>query len=710
MLLDIYIFETTQLIEQLEQVIIDNEKAGSFTMDAINEIFRIMHTIKGSSAMMMFNNITTVAHSIEDLFYFLRENRPENTDYSRLSDIVLDGIDFIKTEVDKVVEKKNPDGDASELILSIKKFLEELKGNNEQSEESVINEKSYENINQPKKSINVEIPNQLGKNNFKAKVYFEEGCEMEDIRAFGIVNSLQELAENIRHIPEELFGDDNCVETIRTNGFVMSFSTDRGYEEIHKFLVETILVREVELIQIKEEKESNKVSESALKAEKVSESEVLESHNDQGNLDNKNVVENHKNLKNSKTTEVMSKDKKDEKMDKKFNSSHQSIISVNVSKLDMLMDMIGELVISEAMVIQNPDLKGLAIGNFQKAARQLEKITGELQDIVMSIRMVPLVATFQKMNRIVRDMSKKLSKEVKLKIIGEDTEVDKNIIEHISDPLMHLVRNSIDHGLESPDERIAKGKPEIGTITLEAKNEGGDVFIIVRDDGKGLNREKLLTKARENGLINRPEEDITDKEVFSYIFLPGFSTKDKVTEFSGRGVGMDVVAKNIGSVGGIISVDSALNVGTTMTLKIPLTLAIMDGMIIKVGKASYTIPIKSIKESFRAKEEEIITDPDGNEMIMIRGECYPILRLHSLHKLKTEVENIPDGIIIMVSSDDKSICIFADELIGQQQVVVKALPEYIKKFNKSNNGLSGCTLLGDGSISLILDVAELVKY
>ncbi len=710
MLLDIYIFETTQLIEQLEQVIIDNEKAGSFTMDAINEVFRIMHTIKGSSAMMMFNNITTVAHSIEDLFYFLRENRPENTDYSRLSDIVLDGIDFIKTEVDKVVEKKNPDGDASELILSIKKFLEELKGNNEKSEESIINEKAYENINEPKKSINVEIPNDLEKNNFKAKVYFEEGCEMEDIRAFGIVNSLQELAENIRHIPEELFGDDNCVETIRKDGFVMSFSTDRGYEEIHKFLVETILVRDVELIQIKEEKGSSKVGESALKVEEISEPEALESNNDQENLDNKNVVENHKNLRNSKSTEVMNKDKKDGKLDKKSNSSHQSIISVNVSKLDMLMDMIGELVISEAMVIQNPDLKGLAIGNFQKAARQLEKITGELQDIVMSIRMVPLVATFQKMNRIVRDMSKKLSKEVKLKIIGEDTEVDKNIIEHISDPLMHLVRNSIDHGLESPEERIAKGKPEIGTITLEAKNEGGDVFIIVRDDGKGLNREKLLTKARENGLVNRPEEDIIDKEVFSYIFLPGFSTKDKVTEFSGRGVGMDVVAKNIGSVGGIISVDSAPNVGTTMTLKIPLTLAIMDGMIIKVGKASYTIPIKSIKESFRAKEEEIITDPDGNEMIMIRGECYPILRLHRLHKLKTEVENIPDGIIIMVSSDDKSLCIFADELIGQQQVVVKALPEYIKKFNKSNNGLSGCTLLGDGSISLILDVAELVKY
>lgn len=221
-------------------------------------------------------------------------------------------------------------------------------------------------------------------------------------------------------------------------------------------------------------------------------------------------------------------------------ASHQSLISVNVNKLDKLMDIVGELVISEAMVVEKPDLKGLVLENFEKAARQLQKITNELQDIVMSIRMVPLDTTFQKMNRIVRDMSKKQSKEIALNIIGEDTEVDKNIIEHISDPLMHLVRNAIDHGLECPEERLEKGKPKMGTVTLEAKNEGGDVFIIIRDDGKGLEREKILERARRNGLVNRDESDIPDKEVFSYIFLTGFSTNDKVTEFSGRGVGMDV--------------------------------------------------------------------------------------------------------------------------------------------------------------------------
>ena len=263
---------------------------------------------------------------------------------------------------------------------------------------------------------------------------------------------------------------------------------------------------------------------------------------------------------------------------------HQNIISVNVTKLDKLMDLVGELVISEAMVTQNPDIAGLTLDNFQKAARQHRKIISELQDVAMSIRMIPLSATLQRINRIVRDMSRKLSKEVRLEITGEETEVDKNIIERISDPLMHLVRNSVDHGIEPAEERKKKGKPEAGTITIEAKNAGGDVLIIVKDDGRGLDKESILKKARANGLINKPETELTDKEIYSYIFLPGFSTTEEITEFSGRGVGMDVVAKNIADVGGTVSVDSTPDEGTTITLRIPLTLAIMGGMIVRVGK------------------------------------------------------------------------------------------------------------------------------
>lgn len=643
-LLDMYIFETNELMEQLEQIVIDNEKYGCFTEDAVNEIFRIMHTIKGSSAMMMYDNIAKVAHSMEDLFFFIRENDSKDIDCSKLSDIVLNGIDFIKSEVDKIVKKENPDGDASSLISDANIFLSDLKGN------------SHNNLNA-----------------YRTTIHFEEDCEMENIRAFSIIENLKEFSKEIHHVPEELFENEDSIDYIRKNGFKIFFKTDKDYDEMHKLLMQTALLKEMELLKLEDVEELNELS-----------------NKDEISLD-----------RNS--SEIL-----DVQKNSHASANHQNIISVNVDKLDKLMDIVGELVISESMVIQNPDLKGLELTNFHKAARQLQKNTDELQDIVMSIRMVPLAATFKRMNRIVRDMSKKLSKKINLKIIGEDTEVDKNIIEHISDPLIHLVRNAIDHGIESPEDRISKGKPETGTITLEAKNEGGDVLIIIKDDGKGLNREKILTKAIENGLVNRPKDEITDKEVFSYIFLPGFSTNSDVTEYSGRGVGMDVVTNNIKAIGGNVSIDSITDNGTTIALKIPLTLAIMDGMTIKVGKSIYTLPIISIKESFRPKKTDIITDPDGNEMILIRGECYPILRLHELYKVKTEITNITNGIMIMVHNDNKNLCIFADGLVGEQQVVVKALPEYIKKFNNTS-GLSGCTLLGDGSISLILDVAGLIN-
>jgi two-component system chemotaxis sensor kinase CheA len=381
------------------------------------------------------------------------------------------------------------------------------------------------------------------------------------------------------------------------------------------------------------------------------------------------------------------------------------MISVNVIKLDELMDLVGELVKSEAMVTGNPELAGLSLDNFYKAARQLKKITNELQDNIMSIRMVSLGPTFQKMNRLVRDMSRKMGKEVQLEIIGEETEVDKNIIEHLGDPLMHLIRNSMDHGIEVAAEREAKGKERRGKITLEAKNSGGDVWIIVKDDGRGLNKEKILRKALEHGLTKKSENELTDKEIYSFILLPGFSTNDTVTEFSGRGVGMDVVQQNIDNIRGSIYIDSILDLGTTISIKIPLTLSIIDGMTIKVGGSRYTIPITSIKESLKISNEEVIRDMEGNEAVMLRGQSFPVTRLHKLFKVATEATELSEGIIVMVENDGRTMCLFADELLGEQQVVVKTLPRYIKKVK----GIAGCTILGDGGISLIMDIAGLIS-
>lgn len=677
-MMEMFLFETSQLIEQLEQIIISSEKSNSYSEDTVNEIFRIMHTIKGSSAMMMQNSISTISHSMEDLFYFLREGKPHEIDYSALSDLVLEGVDLIKVEVEKLKNGDKADADTSELQNRIKGFLTDLQSSNSSSNtvierKPVAVEKQQYYLSQDK----AKIAASKYQNAFKATIHFEEGCEMENIRAYTIIHNICDISDEFFHIPENVMDDESSVGVIRRDGFVLFLKTDHPYEKVHEFFMQTLFLKDLELVQI----EQSEYEELSGAKREVTEKNTLIT---------KNITE-----ENSEgNREIQSA------------HSQQNIISVSMIKLDKLMDLVGEMVISEDMVIQNPDLKGMELENFQKAARQLQKITGEIQDIVMSIRMVPLSATFLKMHRIVRDMCKRLGKEVELKIIGEETEVDKNVIEHISDPLMHLVRNALDHGIESPDNRREKNKPEIGTITLEAKNAGSDVLVIVKDDGKGLNKEKILKKAREHGLLFKAEEEMTEKEIYNMIFLPGFSTKENVTEYSGRGVGMDVVVKNIETIGGSVSVDSIPDKGSTITLKIPLTLAIIDGMNIRVGYSFYTIPTISIRESFRPKENDIFSDTNGNEMIMVRGQCYPILRLNELLKVKTDITEFTDGIITIVEQDERTICIFSDELIGQQQVVVKALPEYIRGLNKTK-ALAGCTLLGDGSISLILDIAGL---
>lgn len=696
-MLDMFLFETSQLIEQLEQIILESEKESQYSNDNINEIFRIMHTIKGSAAMMMFEGISSLAHVVEDIFYYIRDKKPAKINHSDLSDLVLEDIDFIKLETDKIKNRSNPDGDPSELIDRLKNFLAVLKQDNEEHQQD---EKPAEHNNQENHPVSKEkkIHNEqqyISKtiNQFQVVIRFDEGCEMENIRAYTVLHNLEEIAEVVSYHPDDIMDNDDSINVIRKDGFQIIFKCGYSYEKMNEYFQQTIFLKELELVQLE--------NESKIADQETTNQETTE----QKTTDNSNTVMNQAIILDDHDVKKHVKERSANEIHN--TSTQQSIISVSVSKLDRLMDLVGEMVISEAMVIQNPDLAGLELSNFQKAARQLNKITSEIQDMVMAIRMVPLSATFNKMHRIVRDMCKKLDKDVKLEIIGEETEVDKNIIEHISDPLMHLVRNSLDHGIEDAKIRKEKGKPTIGTVTLEAKNNGSDVLILVKDDGKGINKEKILKKAKENNLLYKNAEDMTDKEIFNLILLPGFSTNESVTEFSGRGVGMDVVMKNIEAIGGSISIESTEGQGTTMILKLPLTLAIIDGMNIRVGNSSYTIPTNSIRESFRPKESDIITDPENNEMIMIRGKCLPILRLHKLFQVNTDIIDFTKGIIIIVEQDEKNCCLFADELVGQQQVVVKALPKYIQDLHKIK-GITGCTLLGDGSISLILDIAGLI--
>jgi two-component system chemotaxis sensor kinase CheA len=322
--------------------------------------------------------------------------------------------------------------------------------------------------------------------------------------------------------------------------------------------------------------------------------------------------------------------------------------------------------------------------------------------------MMPVAATFQKMRRIVRDMGKQLDKDVDLTLVGETTEVDKTIIDAIGDPLMHLVRNAMDHAIESRDDRAGSGKPPVGSIVLSAQNVGGDILISVSDDGKGLDAESILAKARDRGLLMKPEGEYTEKEAFNLLMLPGFSTKETVTEFSGRGVGMDVVKKNIEKIGGTVTIESVKGKGTNIFFKIPLTLAIIASMEIEAGGNTYAIPIANIRESFKATESQLLSDPDGNEMIMIRGAAYPIIRLHRIFNIENCITEIVDGILLLVDSGDRLACILADKLLGKHQVVVKPLPNYLSWYDVKATGIAGCTILGDGSISLILDIQSIL--
>ena len=383
-------------------------------------------------------------------------------------------------------------------------------------------------------------------------------------------------------------------------------------------------------------------------------------------------------------------------------ASGDSSIRVSIEKVDQLINLVGELVITQAMLLQTAtQMQESAPERLVNGLAQLERNTRDLQESVMSIRMMPISFVFSRFPRVVRDLSGKLGKQVELKTTGETTELDKSLIERIADPLTHLIRNSLGHGIESPEARIAAGKSPVGTITLKAYHQGGNIVIEVGDDGAGLPRNKILAKARERGL--QVSEQMTDQEVFHLIFEAGFSTADQVTDVSGRGVGMDVVRRNIQSMGGRVEIDSMLGVGTRMTVRLPLTLAILDGMSIAVGDQTYILPLSYVIESFQPRMGDIKTLSNQARVIQVRGEYLPVVVLHELFNIKPQSADFTQGIMVVIDADGIKAALFVDALVGQHQVVIKSLEANYRRVN----GISGATIMGDGHVALILDVSAI---
>ncbi len=666
-LLDVYLFENMQLLDKLESVLLECEKKSGFSTEDIADIFRILHTVKGSSAMMNFDSIAGLSHALEDLFDFLRGHSSRREDHQKISDLVFTSLDIIKAEISKIQMGGLPDGDVSGIIKKVRDFHEVLTGRKPEPSASAAS--SSDAIPTGGTVLTGE------EKGYKAHVLFQKECKMENIRALGLVKSIESMCASIVTVPEDLLGEHSDDEII-SNGLVVYILSSESQESLTKKIRETFFIQNFSIDELDAEESAG------IFGAKPDEAQPNETETETAAV--------------LKTPETSS-------------TAKQSYLSVNLAKLDMLMDIVGEIVITEATVTKNPKVLDLHLESFDKSSRQLHKLTEELQDIVMSIRMVPVSATFHKMERIVRDMSNKFSKKAQLEIIGEDTELDKNVLDNLSDPLMHLIRNCMDHGLESAEDRKQLGKAPVGTIRLEARNSGSDVLITVSDDGHGLNKDALIEKGIAKGLIKKPKSEVSDKEAYGLIFAPGFSTKEQVTEFSGRGVGMDVVMRNIEKIGGSLSVDSTPGQGMSVVMQIPLTLAIIDGMQVSVGGSSYIIPLLSIRESFKPKKGDCFADPSGREMIYIRGNCYPVIRLHEAFNIDTDITEFEQGILMTLETQSQTYCLFVDELVGEQKTVVKPIPVYITRALKGTKCLSGCTILGDGSICLILDINGLLQ-
>lgn len=678
-MLDTYLFETNSLLAQLDELLINAEKSKDFTADNVNEIFRIMHTIKGSSAMMEFTSLMTIAHNIEDLFYFIRENGIEQLApvfKQDLFDLMFSSTDWLRAEVEKVENNQPLTANIGNFTCQIKAFLDKISKNFTDTDRDTLHLQQS-----PSKQLAESMDFHNLVEPYIIRVFFEEGIGMESLRAYMLMDSLKGGPFSFSCYPPDVETNSDTSEFIIEQGFYLGFRSQEEQDAAVHILVNLPNISSYETLVNLPETADEKAPEldaiSTVPEKTFSLPAAAPNINDSG----------------AKSTHSASK---------------QSLISVNLSKLDSLMAVVGEIVITESMVTSSPDLKGLKLDSFLKSSRQLRKLTDELQDIAMSLRMVSISGIFQKMNRIVRDMNRELNKDVALIMVGENTEVDKTIVDSISDPIMHIVRNAMDHGIETDQEtRLAAGKPAQGTITLSAEHTGSEVLISIRDDGRGMSSKAILDKAAKNGLLTKAEGDYSRQEILNLLMLPGFSTNETVTEYSGRGVGMDVVKKNVKAVGGTVLLSSEEGEGSCVTLKIPLTLAIMDGMEVSVGDSIFTIPTSNIHQAFKVTREKIIHDADGKEMIECMGSYYPIVRLHQLYNIETKIDDIESGILIWVESCDKSYCLFLDELLGEQQVVVKPLPAYLDNFDIKHSGITGCTIMGDGNISLILDISSL---
>lgn len=737
-----FVTESRDMIDQLEPAII--ELGQNSDAETINAIFRLFHSMKGSAGFLEFDHLARVAHASENLLDLIRNKEIELV--PNHVTLLCGACDFAKEALDMVESDFNDDAmvsAADDISEDLHQAIEVAKGGGKSvSEEAPEQPASTETTSTaPQEEPQEAFPAMEITDEMRLS-FVQEGNELlqsaeqgllawgenpDDKESIGDIfrhihsfkgncgffgfSSLEKLSHQMENILDRVkSGSQLAVENPADQLLASLDILQQGVnsiadgnsdhiEDLDRYLADlNTLVAPLLGDFLVEEGVEEKAIADAVETQKKPVGEILVQ---QGTASPDQVDSALK-----KQQQKIEKAKSETKPAARTKTpAKRQDIRVELGKLDSLINLIGELVIAENMLIHNPDLKGLELENFNKAGQHMSKLVRELQEMAMTIRMIPVSGLFRRMIRLVHDISVKAGKKVDLKLIGEETEIDKTVIETITDPLVHLLRNSLDHGLEPPDERLAAGKDEKGTIRLSARHEEGEVWVTIEDDGRGLNKEKILAKAIEKGIIEGDGSDLTDKQIHNLIFAPGFSTAAQITDISGRGVGMDVVKKNLEKIKGKIDVSSTPGQGSKITLRIPLTLAIIDGMIVRVGTTTCIVPTLSILEAFRPNMEQITITPDGEELARVRENFFPIVRLHDILGKEPDSRELPDGILIVLEYQENRFCLFIDEILGQQQTVIKGLSDFIGNVP----GVSGCTILGDGGVSLILDVGTLVE-
>ncbi len=688
----VFFEECFEGLEAMESGLLDLN-TGDIDAEVINTIFRGAHSIKGGSGTFGFNEVADFTHIMETLLDQMRDGRRPVTQPA--VDVLLGSVDCLRAMLTAIQSDDNID---SASVVIYKNALEiELHGSAKESSPSISQETS---IVEEEEEGNEETDNETEVTEQGWTIAFSPYLDLlktgnDPVRLF---RELAELGEytasvNTRDIPDF---DDLDPEECNLS-WTLKLLSESTLEEINEIFswVEGDCELDIQALIQKETK-------STLPSKNTKPEPAIESLEASPPPSDANILNIQQPVINTNTPRV---DAVSELLvDKRSGTSNS--IRVDTAKIDALINIVGEVVITQSMlglIGENFSIDQLA--QLKRGLSQLERHTRDMQQSVMNIRMLPINFVFSRFPRLVHDISAKLNKKIDLKLVGESTEVDKAVVELINDPLVHLIRNSLDHGIEMPAERIAAGKPEIGTIELKAYHRGGHIVIEIIDDGRGLDKNKLISKAIEKGLINE-NSILNDKQAFELIFMPGFSTAESVTDISGRGVGMDVVRKNIQALGGNIEILSELGKGTTISIHLPLTLAIIDGQSVAVGEETYIVPLVSIIESVNITEDILKKVAGKGETFRLRNQYIPIIRMHEIFNVQPKNRiRTNEGVIVVVERQGVLCGLFVDELLGPHQVVVKSLEANYRRVE----GVSGATILGDGSVALILDVPGLVR-